>query len=95
MSAYVIANVEINDPVAFGEYLKAGPATVAAYGGTYVARGSAVRVLEGEWAPTRLTILKFDNIARATAWYESPEYRPLREIRKKAATSRILIVEGA
>ena len=94
MSAYVIANVEVTDPVAFGEYLKAAPATVSAHGGTYVARRGAVEVLEGDWVPTRLTILKFDGIAQAKAWYESPEYRPLREIRNKAARSKILIVEG-
>ena len=94
MPAYVIANVEITDPVAFAEYLKGGPGTVAAYGGSYVARRGAVEVLEGDWAPTRLTVLKFDGVAQAKAWYESPEYRPLREIRQKSAKSKILIVEG-
>ncbi len=94
MPAYVIANVEVTDAVAFGEYLKAAPATVAAHGGTYVARRGAVEVLEGDWAPTRLTILKFDGVGQAKAWYESPDYRPLREIRKKATKSKILIVEG-
>ncbi len=94
MPAYVIANVEITDPVAFAEYLKGGPGTLTAYGGTYVARRGAVEVLEGDWVPTRLTILKFDSVARAKAWYESPEYRPLREIRHKSAKSKILIVEG-
>lgn len=94
MSAYVIANVEVTDSVAFGEYLKAAPATVAAHGGTLVARGGAVDAREGDWAPTRLTIIKFDGVAQAKAWYESPDYRPLREIRRKAAKSNILIVEG-
>jgi uncharacterized protein (DUF1330 family) len=94
MPAYVIAEVEVTDPVAFGEYVKVIPATVAAHGGTYVARGSAVEVLEGDWAPKRLVILKFDSIAQAKAWYESPEYRPLLEIRKRTAKSKILIVEG-
>jgi uncharacterized protein (DUF1330 family) len=94
MPAYVVADVEVTDPVAFGEYLKAGPAIVAAYGGQYVARGGAVGVLEGEWAPTRLTIIRFDNAAKARAWIESPEYRPLRDIRHKAAESSIVVVEG-
>ena len=94
MPAYVIANVEITDPVTFAQYLKEGPATVAAYGGSYVARRGAVEVLEGDWALTRMTILRFDGVAQVKAWYDSPEYRPLREIRHKAAKSRILIVEG-
>ena len=56
--------------------------------------GGAVGVLEGEWAPTRLTIIRFDNAAKARAWIESPEYRPLRDIRHKAAESSIVVVEG-
>ncbi|MBI2996950.1 MAG: DUF1330 domain-containing protein [Deltaproteobacteria bacterium] len=94
MPAYVIADVEVTDAVGFGEYLKAVSALVAARGGTYVARGGAVEVLEGDWVPTRLTILKFDSVAQAKAWYESPEYRPLRDLRKKTTKSKLLIVEG-
>ena len=58
MPAYVIANVEVTDSLAFGEYLKAAPATVAAHGGTLVARGGAVDAREGDWAPTRLSAAK-------------------------------------
>jgi uncharacterized protein (DUF1330 family) len=94
MPAYVVADVEVTDPVTWAEYLKAGPAVIAAHGGSYLARGGAIEVIEGDWAPKRLTILKFDNAAKARAWIESPEYRPLREIRHKAAKSNILIVEG-
>ena len=67
---------------------------IAAYGGTYVARGGAVEALEGDWVPTRLTIIKFDSVAQANAWYESPEYRPLRDLRKTTTKSKLLIVEG-
>jgi len=94
MPVYVIADVEVTEPVAFGEYLKAGPAVLAAHGGTYLARGGAVEVLEGAWAPTRLTILRFDSTAQARTWIESSDYRPLRNIRQKAAKSKIVVVEG-
>ena len=94
MPAYVIADVEVTDPVAFADYVKGGPAIVAAHGGTYVVRGGAVHVAEGDWQPTRLTVIRFDSVAQARAWIESPEYRPLRDIRQKAARSKIVIVEG-
>ena len=94
MPAYVIADVEVTDAAAFAEYVKAGPAIVAAYGGQYVVRGGAVGMLEGDWAPKRLTIIRFDSAAQARAWIESPEYRPLRDIRHKAAKSSIVVVEG-
>ena len=94
MPAYVVADVEVTDPVAFAEYVKAGPAIVAAYGGTYLARGGPIETLDGDWAPARLTIIRFESTAAAKAWIESPEYRPLRDIRHKAAKSSIVVVEG-
>ena len=94
MPAYFIANVEVTDPAVFADYVKGAPATVAAFGGTYVVRGGAIEVLEGDWAPTRLTIIRFESAAQAKEWFNSPAYRPFREIRQKAATARILVVEG-
>ena len=94
MATYVIADVEVTDPTAFEAYAKAGPAIVAAHGGTYLVRGGAITPLEGDWEPARLTVIRFESVAQARAWIESPEYRPLRAIRQKSAKSKILIVEG-
>jgi len=94
MTAYVIADITVTDPVGFEEYKKAVPAVIAAYGGTYVARGGAVQSLEGDWSPARLTILKFDSVAQVRTWYDSPEYRPLRDLRKKSTRTNLLIAEG-
>jgi uncharacterized protein (DUF1330 family) len=94
MAAYVIGDVEIHDPAGYEEYRKGVPATIAAYGGRYLARGGATEVAEGEWTPKRLVILEFDSLARAKAWLESPEYRPLRQIRQRCAKSKVLVVEG-
>ena len=94
MPAYVIADVEVTDPVGFEEYRKAVSPLIAAHGGTYAARGGAVEALEGDWKPTRLTIIKFDSVAQARGWYDSPDYRPLKDLRKKTTKSKLLIVEG-
>jgi len=94
MPAYVIADVEVTDPATYEEYRKGVPATIAAHGGRYVARGGAVEVLEGDWIPRRAVILEFPSVERIKAWYDSPEYRPLRELRKRASNSRLVIIEG-
>ena len=41
IAAYIIAEVEVLDPVMFEQYRAAVPATIAAYGGRYVVRGGA------------------------------------------------------
>lgn len=94
MPAYFVAEVEVLDPVAFQEYAKGAPATVAQYGGTYVARGGAIEILEGSWAPKRLTIIKFESVAAVKAWFDSPEYAPFKEIRKKTTKANLLVTEG-
>ncbi len=94
MAAYLFANVEITDPAGYEEYKKGVPATIAAYGGRYLTRAGATEVLEGGWVPRRVVILEFPSTARLKAWYDSPEYRKLREIRHRTANSTLVAIEG-
>jgi uncharacterized protein (DUF1330 family) len=94
MAAYIIADVEVLDPQGYEPYRAQVPAVIAAYGGTYRARGGALETLEGDWTPNRCVIIEFPDIARLKAFYNSPEYAPLLAIRKRCAKSRIVAVEG-
>jgi uncharacterized protein (DUF1330 family) len=94
MAAYVLVNVEITDSAGFAEYRKLVPATIAAFGGRFLTRGGATEVLEGEWQPHRLVIIEFPDVAAIKAWYHSPEYQRLLELRKRTATSDLVILDG-
>jgi uncharacterized protein (DUF1330 family) len=94
MPAYVVANVEVTDPVLYEEYRKGVPATIAQYGGRFLARGGAAEGLEGGYAPKRIVILEFPSLERAKAWWDSPEYRPLRAMRQRASRGDLIVVEG-
>ena len=94
MVAYVINDMEVTDPALLEEYKKLSPATVAQYGGRFLARGGAMEVLEGAWQPKRLVILEFPSLAQAKAWVNSPEYAPARRIRQQASRSNLVVVEG-
>ena len=94
MSAYVIVDVNVTDPTGYAEYAKLAPPTVTLYGGRYLARGGHAESLEGEWPINRLVILEFDNLERAKAWLNSPEYAPARAMRHRYAVSRMVVVEG-
>ena len=94
MSTYVIVEVNVTDPQLFAEYAKSVPATIAAYGGKYLVRGGEVDSREGGWAPKRMVVLEFPSMERARTWYDSPEYRPLLEMRLKAASSKLILVAG-
>ena len=94
MPAYVINDMEVTDPVAFDEYRKLSPPTVALYGGRFLARGGATRTLEGGWSPKRLVILEFPSVERAQAWIDSPEYAPARRLRQASTRSNVILTEG-
>lgn len=95
MTAYVIVDIDVNDPVGYEEYKKLAPAAVALYGGKYVARGGRTEVLEGDWAPSRLVILQFESIEQAKKWLNSAEYSEARAMRHRTARSNMVVIEGA
>ena len=94
MAAYLFGDVEVLDAAGFADYRRQVPATVAAYGGRYLARGGAVETLEGTWSPTRCVILEFPSMAQLKVWWNSPEYVPLRALRERTTRSRIIVTEG-
>jgi uncharacterized protein (DUF1330 family) len=93
MSAFVIADITVNDPERYEEYKKLAPPAIAAYGGKYLARGGKSEKLEGNWEPDRVVILEFESIEKAKEWLDSQEYRKARTLRHKTASSNMIVVE--
>jgi uncharacterized protein (DUF1330 family) len=94
MSALVIVEIEVREPEAYEAYKRLVPASLAAYGGRFIARGGATESLEGDWAPERLVVLEFPSLERARQWWASPEYRDAKAIRMRAAQTRMIVTEG-
>ena len=94
MSAYIIANVTITNPTQYEEYKKWSSAAMQAHGAEVCVRGGAAQVLEGDWTPERIVILKFPTMEAAKAFDSSPEYSKAREARQGAAIMRMIVVEG-
>ena len=93
-SAYILADVTVTNPQQYEEYKKWSTAAMQAHGAEVCVRGGQVEVLEGDWAPTRLVMLKFPNVAAAKAFDASPEYGRARQARQGAAIMRMIVVEG-
>lgn len=94
MPAYVIATVDVKDPVRYEDYKTLVPPSIAAFGGRFVARGGKTDVLEGDWNPKRLVILEFPNAERARQWYDSPEYAAAKALRQATSTGSLVLIEG-
>jgi uncharacterized protein (DUF1330 family) len=92
--AYVMANVEVTDPVRYEDYKRMVPPTIAKYGGRFIVRGGRCEVLEGEWRPNRLVLLEFPSAEQARAWWHSSEYADARALRQATSSGTLLILEG-
>ena len=94
MSAYIIVDIEVRDAQSYDRYKAAAPSSIAAFGGRYLARGGRTEVLDGEWTPNRLVILEFPSLERAKQWLDSPEYGEARAMRRRAARTNMVVIEG-
>jgi uncharacterized protein (DUF1330 family) len=93
-SAYVIAHVEVTNPAQYEEYKKWSSEAIKLHGAEVCVRGGKVEVLEGDWDPQRVVVLKFPSMEAANRFYASPEYGKAREARAGAAIMRMIAVEG-
>ena len=84
------------DPRTMGPYGQGVEATMARYGGGYQSvLQHRVTTLEGDWHPPKgVTILEFPSYEQALAWYHSPEYAPLRELRMATGRFDVILIDG-
>ena len=94
MAAYMIVEVETTDEALMAEYRKHTPGLVAKFGGKFVVRGGKTRALEGGWKPARVVVLEFPSYEAAEKFYDSPEYKPVLDMRLKAGKAKAIIVDG-
>ena len=94
MSAYVIVDIDVTDPVQYEEYKKLAGPTVPTRGGKYIVRGGRTTVLEGDWNPSRIVVLEFPTTDDARTWVNCALYAPARKIRHAAAHTNMIVVEG-
>ncbi len=93
-SAYIIANVEVNNAEQYEEYKRLSTLAMKAHGAEVCIRGGKVEVLEGDWSPKRMVMLKFPTMDAAKAFHNSVEYGAARNAREGIAVMRMVVVEG-
>ena len=95
MSAgYVIAQLKIINPESYKEYIEKVTDVIKKFGGEYLARGDEHQVFEGEDNFPRIIILKFPSYEKALEWYNSEEYKPIKDIRLKNSVGSNIIIRG-
>ena len=94
MKTYLINHLRIPGDVPNLEgltYLDQVEATVAPYGGKWLAQGPA-DVIEGAW-PGAVVLIEFPNRKAATDWYNSPEYQAILPLRTRNSISDLILID--
>lgn len=94
MTAFLISDVSVRDADAFQTYRTRAAASIIQHGGKYLARGGEIELLEGAWGPRTIIIVEFPTIEQARAWYRSAEYASALEVRDKALSRNLILVDG-
>jgi len=77
-------------------YAHAAITSLIHFGGEMIAGTPAPTVLEGQWDGSWAAILRFPSMEQAQAWYNSPEYQPLKALRINELTEsgQVLLIGG-
>ena len=95
MSAYVLAQIQIDDVDGYAKYLAGFMPIFARHGGELLATSkNETHIVEGDWAYPGTVIMKFPDTKAAQDWLADPEYQALAEHRKRSARANLVLVEG-
>jgi uncharacterized protein (DUF1330 family) len=94
MAAYIIADVTVTNQDQMAKYREWSTRAIQESGAEVLVRGGRVVSLEEGWAPDRVVVLKFKDLAAAQAYYDSETYTHARQVREGAGSIRMLAVEG-
>ncbi len=91
---YFMVHSTITDQAKLDAYMAQVFATVPSEGFRVVAIDDAPQTIEGEAPGKRLVIVELDSEERFRAWYDSPEYAPVRQLRLDGTEGFALLAAG-
>ena len=95
MSGFAIFNIEVKKPEEYKEYVKKVKPIAEKFGGEYIVRGGETTIVEGNWTYPRTVVIKFPSYEKALEWYNSEEYKPVKQIRLNNSVANGIIIKGA
>ena len=94
MSGFAIFNIDVKKPEEYKEYVEKVKPIAEKFGGECIVRGGETKVLEGTWVYPRTVVIKFPSYEKALEWYNSDEYKPIKQIRLENSIGNGIIIKG-
>ena len=93
MAAYLMVQSTISDQAQYQKYRDAVLPLIASFGGKVIVRG-AVEVFEGEPDARPMVAFEFPWLEAVHAFWDSPDYVPVKKLREGVAILNIWAVPG-
>ena len=94
MAAHLIMRISITDAERWERYREAVVPLIATFGGAHVTQRGGAERLEGEDDGRRLVVFTFPSMEAIHAFWSSPAYVPVKELRRGAAELEAWAVPG-
>lgn len=91
MSAYILVSYDIVDQEKYREYVPGVLPLLLKHGAEVLVADSDAQALEGERRGVYV-VLRFETEAAALAWYNDPDYAPVRKLRLDASANGNMVL---
>jgi uncharacterized protein (DUF1330 family) len=92
--AYMIVQMTITDAAQYRKYGEAVVPLITKHGGKQIVRRAKIELLEGHHDESTMAVFEFPSLEAIHAFWNSPEYVPVKELRRGAAALNVWAVEG-
>ena len=86
--------MKVTNPENYKEYVNKVTEVVQKFGGEYLVRNGEYQCVEGETKFPRIVVIKFPSYEKALEWYNSDEYKPVKQIRLNNSEGSNIIIKG-
>lgn len=94
MAAYLLVQVTIADEARWAAYRDAVGPLIARFGGKRASEAAGVELLEGRDDGRRVVMFEFPSMDAVRAFWNAPEYQPVKALRRGAAALEAWAVPG-
>ena len=93
-AGYVIAQLKVTNPENYKEYVEKVNPIIKKFGGEFLVRGGEFQISDGETKFPRIIVLKCPSYEKALEWYNSDEYKPIKQIRLDNSEGTNIVIKG-
>ena len=93
MPAYFIAEIEVEKPELYAQYVEKAAEIIERFGCRYIFRSESIHPVSGDWSPNRMIMIEFESREKILECFSSDEYSRVAPLREDSTKSKAIIVE--